>query len=310
MSHHFESGMFVREPAWHGLGTVVSSAPTTQEALRLANMDWTVKAEPCYDKRNVVVPDTWLNVRNTDNAVLGVVGNKYKIVQPAEAMDFIDGLIGKDIMLESAISLYGGKRICILAKAPERDVLGDKFQPYIFVTTSFDGSSPTLAGSTITRIVCANTLDMAEGNATRRFVVRHTTDLMDKLKEARRVMKLAGEYIDTVALKAERYANHKMSKSEFMMAVNELFGDEDLMDGKQKTNIGKLKEQFGVALRQPDLDNFKGSAWHFYNAIGDFATHIDPVRKTVNWKESLFESFIDGNSWLIKAEKILDALVA
>jgi hypothetical protein len=94
------------------------------------------------------------------------------------------------------------------------------------------------------------------------------------------------------------------------MAVNELFGDEDLMTGKQKTNTMKLKEQFGVALRRPDLDNFKGTAWHLYNSVGDFATHIDPIRKTANWQESLFESFIDGNQYLIKAEKILDALVA
>jgi phage/plasmid-like protein (TIGR03299 family) len=310
MAHQFESGMFVRQPAWHGLGTVVQSAPTTAEALRLAEMDWHVAKEPCYDKRNRLVPDTWLNVRDKDNAILGVIGNRYINAQPVDAMDFIDGLIGKDIELDTAISLFGGRRICLLAKAPARDILGDAIQPYVFVTTSFDGSSPTLAGTTITRIVCNNTLDMAKANATRRFTVRHTANLMDKLAEARRVMKLASSYVDSMAVKAEKYATYKLSKSEFLMATNELFGDEDLLQGKQLTNIKKLKEQFGVALRQPDLANFKGSAWHVFNAVGDFATHIDPVRKTATWQDNLVESFLDGNEYLIKAEKILDTLVA
>ena len=308
--HQFESGMFVRETPWHQLGVVVQSAPTTAEALRLAEMDWHVAKEPCYDKRNLVVPDTWLNVRDKDNAILGVVGNKYVNAQPVDAMDFIDGLIGKDIQLETAISLFGGRRICLLAKAPERDILGDAVQPYVFVTTSFDGSSPTLAGTTVTRIVCNNTLDMAKANATRRFNVRHTGNLMDKLAEAKRVMKLSINYVDSIAFKANKYATRKMGKSEFLMATNELFGDDDLATGKQKTNIAKLKEQFGIALRQPDLANFKGSAWHYFQAVADFATHIDPVRRTANFQELLFESFLDGNEYLIKAERILDEVVA
>ena len=40
MAHHFESGMFVREPAWYGLGTVLDEPPTVSEAIVEAGLDW------------------------------------------------------------------------------------------------------------------------------------------------------------------------------------------------------------------------------------------------------------------------------
>ena len=37
-----------REKPWHGLGTVVREAPTSENALRLAGLDWNVVQEPIY----------------------------------------------------------------------------------------------------------------------------------------------------------------------------------------------------------------------------------------------------------------------
>jgi len=310
MSAHFESGFFLRTPAWHGLGKVIQDVPTTAEGLHLAGLDWKVGKELCYDQRGVPVEDTYLNVRDKDNKVLGVVGNKYRIVQPVEAMDFIDALIGKDIQLDTAGSLYGGKVIWILAKAPKVDVLGDAIQPYVYVRTSFDGNSPTKAGTTATRIVCANTLDMAEKDCTRQFTVRHSTKLADKLAEAQKVMKLNADYMKAFTVKAERYVAKRLSSADFHMLVNEIFGDEDLMTDREKTNTLKLKSQFGTALRRPDLDNFKSTAWHVMQAVSDFASHLDPVKKTDGWQDRLWDSFMLGNEYLQKTERILDELVA
>jgi hypothetical protein len=36
MAHQFETGFFVREPAWHKLGTVLQEYPGRDEAMRLA----------------------------------------------------------------------------------------------------------------------------------------------------------------------------------------------------------------------------------------------------------------------------------
>jgi hypothetical protein len=78
---------------WHGLGTVLDSPPTVAEALRLAGLDWTVRTEPISAWlpdadgvfSDVTVPGKAV-IRDTDNAVLGVVGAKFNPLQNAQAL--------------------------------------------------------------------------------------------------------------------------------------------------------------------------------------------------------------------------------
>ena len=42
MAANVESMFSTREKPWHGLGTIVSNAPTSVEALELAGLDWRV----------------------------------------------------------------------------------------------------------------------------------------------------------------------------------------------------------------------------------------------------------------------------
>ncbi|MGH2412425.1 MAG: hypothetical protein ACRDEA_01750 [Microcystaceae cyanobacterium] len=48
MSHEFESGFFVHQPAWHRLGKVLDNPPTTERAILEAGLDWMVLEEPIY----------------------------------------------------------------------------------------------------------------------------------------------------------------------------------------------------------------------------------------------------------------------
>jgi len=313
MAPQFESGFFVRKPAWHGLGRVVTDAPTVADGLSLAGLDWRAAKQPMYLADGTVCPDQFAIVRDRDNSVLGYGGNNYVIAQPQECFDFMDALISDGVVLDTAGSLFSGKRIFVLAKAPSRKVLGDEVAEYVCVSTSFDGSSTTRCDETPTRVVCANTLALSRLTAKRSWTTRHTgARIVDKVAEAQRVLKLSAEYMDDFTAKAERYAAKKVSSAEFNSIVSEIFGDETSADAttKQKNNIMHLKSQLGVALRRDDLANFKGSAWHLYNAFGDFASHIDPVRKTAEWRDNLWLSFIDGNKTLLTVERMLDEIVA
>ena len=48
MAANVESMFYVREAPWHGLGTKVMSAPSSEDALRLAGLDWKGVQEPIY----------------------------------------------------------------------------------------------------------------------------------------------------------------------------------------------------------------------------------------------------------------------
>ena len=91
MSANVETMFSVREDPWHGLGEIVQEAPTSQEAIKLAGLNWTVEQHPVFahmDKYQVLVPDTLANIRSDNHETLGVVGNRYKIVQNIDAFDF------------------------------------------------------------------------------------------------------------------------------------------------------------------------------------------------------------------------------
>ena len=62
MAHEFESGFFVHQPAWHGLGTVLDDAPNIETAIIKAGLDWKVLERPLFtdnqefDDPNVLTP--------------------------------------------------------------------------------------------------------------------------------------------------------------------------------------------------------------------------------------------------------------
>lgn len=85
MAANVETMFSVREKPWHGLGTIVMEAPTSADALRLAGLDWEVVQEPIYTVSKEKVEGYRVNVRDSDRKVLGVVSDRYKVVQNVDA---------------------------------------------------------------------------------------------------------------------------------------------------------------------------------------------------------------------------------
>ncbi len=168
MSANVETMFSVRETPWHGLGRIVIDAPASREALELAGLDWQVESRNIYSGTGTMIPGYRANVRSTDDAVLGVVSDRYRIVQNEEAFQFTDDLLGEGVTYETAGSLQGGKKVCMLAKMPEKYIIaGDEVTPYLVFFNSHDGSSGVKVAMTPVRVVCQNTLNLALGTAKR-----------------------------------------------------------------------------------------------------------------------------------------------
>ena len=83
--------------------------------MRLAELDWRVLQEPVYTENNELIAGYRVNVRDRDRKVLGVVTDRYKVVQNEEAFTFTDTLLGEGVRYETAGSLQEGKRVWLLA---------------------------------------------------------------------------------------------------------------------------------------------------------------------------------------------------
>ena len=214
MSHGItnnDSMFSVREVPWHGLGAVLDEYPKSiDDALDKAGLGWkvthgdvlVVKTPEWTDDFDVKHPAELVpakgfkaNLREDTGEVLGIVSEEYEVVDNRDAFRFLDALIGSDMHFETAGSLWGGRRVWVLARLPEYVELGgDPSATYIYVANSHDGSMAVTAAVTPIRIVCANTLGAAlhrseHGAAAQRtFRFRHTGNLQAKFAEARQVL--------------------------------------------------------------------------------------------------------------------------
>lgn len=76
-----ETMFYTREKPWHGLGTMVMEAPDSKHALELAGLNWSVFQKELTTVDGIPVPGFKANLRDMDNRVLGVVTDRYKVIQ-------------------------------------------------------------------------------------------------------------------------------------------------------------------------------------------------------------------------------------
>ena len=123
MAHELEIGSngevafaSLREPAWHNLGTVFQEEVNTNEMLKLAHLDnWNVRLE------DVALPDGFSSDKsysfvtrtnpfdNSQNDVLGVVGERYVPLQNEDLFSFGDNLLDGGGRWETAGSIKNGR---------------------------------------------------------------------------------------------------------------------------------------------------------------------------------------------------------
>lgn len=306
MAHNVET-MFSanRVVPWHyeltkDVTKLIQEAPTSKEALHLAGLDWTVEQKPVYMENGIVIPNYKANVRDTDGSCLGIVTDRYKIVQNTEAFEFTDAIVGETedgvVKYETAGSLCGGRKIWLLAKMPTKKILDDDVDPYMFFSNSHDGSGAIKIGMTPVRICCANTLAMALNSAKRSWSTKHVGDMQSKLEEAKLCLQMADKYMQNLDIEADRLANATLYKEQIDEILDELFPITDNDSDRKKQNVQSAKDNFYVAYFMPDILKFGESAWRAVNAMSDMVTHSTPKRNTASYNENRWGKIMDGHA--------------
>lgn len=308
MAANVESMFYVRETPWHGLGIRVKEAPASAEALRMAGLDWKVLQEPVFTEKEEQIPGFYANVRDRDRKVLGVVSDRYRVVQNEEAFAFTDELLGEGVRYETAGSLQNGRKVWILARLPQEYIMaGERIAPYLVFSNAHDGTGAIRVALTPVRVVCNNTLNLALETAKRSWACVHTGDIRGKITDARDTLFLAQEYMGELGKKFDGLRKKRLTDSQVMEYIEELLPMEE-EDSKRTKNVRRLREDMRARyFDAPDLKEVGKNAYRFINAVSDFATHAEPLRRTANYKESLFARTIDGNAMIDKAYQMVNA---
>lgn len=322
MAHELESDKSFasfREPAWHGLGTVFTEEVTTRQMLELANLhDWNVRLEEVEIPAGFNSDKTYNYVTRTNpfdrtqNDILGVVGERYRILQNEELFDFGDALLDGGGRWETAGSIKGGRQV-FGSLALERETVldpngvSDKVNTYLLVNTSHDGSIAIQASVTPVRVVCANTLNLALGGGVGRnrgikqsFKIRHTQTASGKIQAAREALGLANVYMDAFDKLAQEMIQQTVTNDQFMKMIELAYPEpEENKKGAQAKWQNKV-DLLEYIYTGPYNDTIAGTAWGALNALTERMDWHRSARKGSN------ESVLAGASGfdpMVNAEK-------
>lgn len=309
MSANVENMFYVRKAPWHGLGTRVNEAPASKEALRIAGLDWRVLQEPIFTGTDERVEGYKANIRDSDRKVLGVVTDRYKVIQNEEAFAFTDELLGEGVRYETAGSLQGGKKVWLLAHMPHEYIItGERISPYLLFSNTHDGSGAIRVALTPIRVVCQNTLNLALSTAKRSWSMIHTGDVRQKIDEAKDTLFRAEKYMDELGKEVEALQTKKLTDKKVRDYIEILLPVEDGSTPQQMRNMKRLRDDLEARyFEAPDLQDTGKNAYRFINAVSDFATHAEPLRKTAHYKENIFAKTVDGNPLIDKAYQMICA---
>lgn len=174
-----------RSAVWHGLGQHLQEDATIEQWREQAGMDWEVLESPVsyvamndqMQPETKVFPDRKIVFRSDTKEALGMVGDKFKVVQPAQVLEFFRDLVDiHGFKLSTAGTLFGGKKFWALADVGKTGNVtdGDRIDGHLLLTTACDGSMSTQARFTSTRVVCNNTLTLALNSKSSKPIVRIT----------------------------------------------------------------------------------------------------------------------------------------
>lgn len=324
VDHHGQASFFcVREPAWHGLGTVLDRPATAAEAIRAAKLDWRVtkKRLVALDPHHMLqIPGQYAVVRedrwgHPDCPVFGIVGEEYTPLQNSAAFRFFDDVVGrKEAIYHTAGALGQGERVWILAKLPgEIRVVGDDVaEKYLLLSNSHDGSSSVQVKFTPIRVVCNNTLTMAlRSGPTLR--IQHNRRLRDRLSHARvdlgviqrRFVDLEGGFRRMAAVQLDRDKLSEYLGLVFPEPPAGADGRSLRRVARERAEAERLFDQ-GIGSR---LKGVTGTLWAAYNGVTEY---VDHVRYPETSKDRRLESIWFGEGYQVKARafKIADQQAA
>ena len=292
MAHEVESMMYnsKNDVPWHKLGESVEGLATSEEALGKAGLDWRVTKEPMLVNMNgekVTVPDNYAVVRDTDKAVLGVVGERYHPLQNHDAFGFFDELVGEEqAIYETAGSLRGGKRVWLLAKLPDFIRIEgheDFIQKYVLLFNSHDGTKPLTMKITPVRVVCNNTLSLALKGKGDEIKIRHTATLHDRLSEAHKALGIANTIYNEVEEILNGMSRKHLKTNDMQKYFERVIGTSTRAENMIEEVFQTMEEGAGVI-----EDDLRGTVYHAYNGLTEWVDHVKDFNKGTDQLDAIW----------------------
>ncbi|WP_374109910.1 DUF932 domain-containing protein [Pelomonas sp. CA6] len=308
---------YVGATPWHGLGNRLAPRQPLEVWATQAGMDWSICAAPvryqapARDEQELLsFEDQQVLYRSDTHLALSVVGARYQIVQPLDALAFFRDLTeAADFELESAGTLKEGRRFWALARTGKETALmgSDSVRGYVLLASSCDGTLATTATPTSIRVVCNNTLAMALRDTEAAIKVSHRT-VFDAQKVKRQMGLLVSQW-DGFMLQMRELAQRKVLDQEASKFIRLVLAPATMSQdagaiGRQERAMKHVQALFDGQGKGAELQASKGTAWGLVNAVTEFVDHHRRARSNAYRLDSAWF----GQGAVIKERALSQAL--
>lgn len=296
---------------WHGLGQAMPMGASIEEWRKQSGMDWRIQRSKVRyavsrDESAVFeeMADQHVLFRSDSKKALGLVSEKYKVVQPSEVIEFFRDIArAGGLELSAAGTIYGGRRFWATAKIGEASPTSvkDKIGGYLLISTSADGSLATEVRRTTVRTVCSNTLAMAMKDAPASMKVTHKS-----VFDPEAVKEFMG--LNEAAWAAFKHQVVRLANKPVILEAAEKL-TADILGGGDKVyataGYNKILDLFQGQAKGASLEGVQGTAWGLLNAVTEYADWFSRART----HENRFVSSQWGPGADLK-QRALDAVLA
>jgi phage/plasmid-like protein (TIGR03299 family) len=282
---------------WHTLGQQITAeqAGDLEHWRTQSGMDWKIqRSKVRYETDRdgsapQVIEDMHVLFRSDSKSHLGIVSDGYKVVQPAQVVEFFrDYANAGGFELSAMGTINGGRRFWATAKIGEACPVSirDKINGYLLLATSADGTMATEARFSSTRVVCQNTLQAArmEGKAAVKISHRSIFDAERVKSEMGLNLSAWDEFKADIVRLANKEVNRQQAGELIagILAGSTKQEEMDKVRDSARSGYNRILALFNGAGMGANMEGVQGTAWGLLNAFTEFADHHAEARSEEN----------------------------
>ena len=272
---------------WHKLGEITDNFGI-EDLHRI--MGWEVKKLQTYvefQNYQSMQTNSFATVRMPRTSdehpiILGAgLSDKYSILQNSELIKIIEPFVEQGCILETAGTIKQGRKIWIMLRLSGQICVSneDIIDKYILVSNDHTGAQAARFGLTGVRVVCNNTLTLAESAKTSQIIrVMHTGDVNKNMQTVSQMLNHVDGKFDNYSHDLKKLSREGISGRDLREYVRDCFlptfstKDEDKKEERMLKVEKKVIELFEVG-PGADMKSARGTVYGAYQAVNHYLNH-------------------------------------
>jgi phage/plasmid-like protein (TIGR03299 family) len=263
---------------WERVGIPLGRPETAEDAVRLAHLDYQVEKKrllAVVGRSRMDVEGHFATIRMDNGRCLGIVKNRYSVVQNSEAFSFLTPIANKELYIETGGVVDAGRKAWLLVRLPSEMRIGpsrDGMRKCLLVVNSHDGSTNIVVKPTVLRIVCSNAIPAVLRGSDPEIRIRHTAQAHDRLSEIRALLDQTKGTFEQIEYVFTRMSLKRVTNEQILDYVKKLIPDS--ADAESHARTENMRNQI-LRLHENGIGAkaFRGTVMGILNSVSEMTDH-------------------------------------